>query len=337
MKIFMTGASGFIGSHLLQKLLEDGHTVNALYRTLPSHNIPGNLHCFKGDVQNIQSVKEAMNGCQVVYHTAALAKMWTTNKEDFYTANVQGTADVLEAALQCNIKKVVFTSSCGVIGPSLLQPMTENDPRIISFRLDYERSKHMAEIVCHEYVQKGLNVVIVNPSRVFGSSNNTANGFDKMIRSYISGKWHFMPGDATKIANYAYVHDVVKGHLLAMHYGKTGERYILGGENLSYTELFNKIKKVTGLQYRLLQLPFYVIKLLSYIQLTAYYLTGKHPTLTPPIVDRLKYNSIISCDKAKEQLGYIITPFEEALSKSLKLQSLKYSDTQKPLQPSVAI
>lgn len=337
MKIFITGASGFIGSHLLQKLLDDGHTVNALYRSIPAGNLPRNLHCFKGDIMDADSIAKAMTDCDIVYHTAALAKLWSKNKEEFYSINVQGTVNVLEAAVNCGIRKLVFTSSCGVLGPSLHKPMTENDPRIISFRLDYERSKHMAEIACREYAARGLNVVIVNPTRVYGSSNNTVNGIDKMIQQYMCGKWYFIPGNGKTIGNYAYVNDVVNGHILAMQKGNSGERYILGGENLDYLQLFDKIRTVTGAQYRLLKCPITLVKIIGYLQLINHTISGTPPTLTPSMADRLRYDAIMSCEKSCKQLGYTITPFETALAESLHIKSIHTKISNSELKTNMAV
>src|SRR3954462_4867652 len=168
MTIFISGATGFIGRQLSLILAEQGHTIHALSRRsnhplLPVHQ---NIRVFLGDISDKDSLVAAMQGCEQAYHTAALAKMWAKDKSEFHEVNVTGTRNVLEAARETGVGRIVHTSSCGVIGPTFKYPMTEDDPRITSFPINYERTKYLAELEVQEFVRKGMNAVIVSPSRV---------------------------------------------------------------------------------------------------------------------------------------------------------------------------
>jgi nucleoside-diphosphate-sugar epimerase len=322
MNVMITGATGFIGSHLLQLLLKENYQINALVRCPDKIPLHPNIKTFKGDISNLDSIISASKNCEAIFHCAALAKSWVKDNEEYFQTNVTGTKNVLEAALHNNVSKVIYTSSCGVIGPSFQTPMKESDPRIIGFQLDYEKSKYLAEQVCKDYIKKGLNIVIVNPSKVFGTVNDTQNGLDQIIQSHISGKWPFLPNDGGKIANFAFIKDVCNGHLLALKNGKSGERYILGGKNLTYQQVFQILHSIIGKKFFLLPIPLSLIKAIGYLQLLFYYLTGKAPLINPKWVNRMNFNSAVSSEKAIKELGYSITAFEAALKESLTSRNL---------------
>jgi dihydroflavonol-4-reductase/farnesol dehydrogenase len=320
MKVSVTGATGFIGRKLCLELAQSGTIVHALCR---NENHPllikhSNIIVFKGDITDSQSLLLAMEGCEQVYHTAAMAKMWCRDKNEFHKVNVEGTKNVLEAAQTLGVKKVVHTSSCGVIGPTHKYPLTEADPRIIGFPIAYERTKFLAELVVKEYVQKGMNIVIVNPSRVYGEGPITdSNTVGKMVRGYLKGKWRIVPGDGKQVANYVYVDDVVKGHIAAMEKGVTGERYILGGEDISFEQFFNEVTAISQKKYRLYQIPLLWIKLYSRMDKLKTLLTGLPPVLLPEFADRLTYDQRYRSRKAEAHLGYTITPFKQGLANTI--------------------
>lgn len=319
-KILVTGATGFIGSKLCLTLAEMGYQVHALCRDTAHPNLMkhSNIQTFKGDLLNLANLEQAMLGCDEVYHTAALAKMWCKNTHLFYEVNVVGTKHVMDLALKHQVKKVVYTSTCGVWGPTVKYPMTENDPRIGGFPIDYERTKHLAELEVNTYVKKGLNVVTVNPSRVFGEGPITdSNTVSKMITGYLNGKWRVIPGSGENIANYAYLSDVVQGHIKAMQHGETGQRYILGGEDISFNDFFTTVKQISGKHLSMIKVPQPLIKLYSQIESIKTKLTGIAPVFLPAFADRLKYDQKYSSAKAMNQLGYTITPFAEAMQNTI--------------------
>ncbi len=320
MKIMVTGATGFIGRQLCLSLAQQGHTVHALCRNVhhPLLIQHENIVPFKGNILDRQTLHQAMDGCSQVYHTAALAKMWSRNKHDFYRINVTGTVNVMNTAKQHHIAKVVHTSSCGVLGPTIKHPMTEKDPRIVGFPIHYERTKYLADNEVLKFVENGLPVVIVMPSRVYGDGPVTdSNTVGKMVSGYLKGTWRFIPGDGSQVANYVYLQDVVNGHIAAMESGVSGERYILGGEDISFNRFFEVVSSVSHTHHRLFHLPVRIIKAFSYFEAVKTKLTGLPPFFLPEFADRLTMSQKYSSEKAIGQLGYTITPFEEGIRRTI--------------------
>jgi len=321
MKVLVTGATGFIGRNLCLDLAEQGYNVVALCRNtahpyLISHK---NITPVKGDILDRESLIKAMNRCGQVYHTAALAKMWCRDKNDYYNINVVGTRNVLELAGESGVNKIVYTSTCGVWGPTIKHPMNENDPRIDGFAIDYERTKYLAEIEARIYSAKGLNIVTVNPSRVYGEGPITdSNTVGKMISGYLKGKWRIIPGKGTQVSNYAYLDDVVKGHIAAMEQGTPGNRYILGGEDISFNTFFSTLQSITGKTYSMVKLPQRIIEAYSRFEQLKTTLTGLPPVFLPEFAERLTRDQKYSSQKAITQLNYSITPFEEGMAKTIQ-------------------
>jgi nucleoside-diphosphate-sugar epimerase len=319
-KILVTGATGFIGRELCLALAGKGYEVRALCRNtdhpyLIKHK---NIVPVQGDILYPDSLKKAMQGCTQVYHTAALAKMWCRNPDAFYDTNVTGTRNVLNAATNAGVAKVVYTSTCGVWGPTLNFPLSEDEPRIVGFPIAYERTKYLAELEVQQFVNQGLDVVTVNPSRVFGEGPVTdSNTVSKMVSGYLRGKWRVIPGDGEQMANYAYLPDVINGHIAAMEKGVTGNRYILGGEDISFNQFFNTVSIASGIKRRMLRVPQKAIKLYSHVDQIKTRLTGLTPFFLPEFADRLKFDQKYSSQKATVQLGYRITPFGDAMQKTV--------------------
>jgi nucleoside-diphosphate-sugar epimerase len=328
MKIFITGATGYLGNLLAVTLAKNGNQVNALVRDPDNaHNLDhSNIKLFKGDITDIESIKNAMDGCQQVFHLAAFARMWAKPSEIFYQVNVDGTRNVLQAAVEKNILKLVYTSSTAVFGVSLNQPLSEDDPRTIGFSNDYDLSKCMAEKLVKEYATNGLNALIVNPSRVYGPGSETfSNPFTRLIKAVIKGKPIPVPMCPDVVANYSYVHDVVAGHILAMKFGKAGERYILGGENVSYRRFEEVVREVIPMH--VIAMPKFLSKIAGAMQLIRFFITNKPPAFTPSTVDRYYTDTAFSCRKAIEQLNYHVTPFKEAMTATIHHLNQKYYES----------
>lgn len=318
MSILVTGATGFIGSRLCLALAERGETVKALCRNgdVPSHS---NIIPVRGDITHKISLAEAMTGCTAVYHTAALAKLWCKDHRQFHEVNVEGTKNVLEAARDAGVNRIVHTSSCGVIGPTHRYPMNENDPRITGFAIDYERTKYLAELQIREFVKQGMDIVIVCPSRVYGEGPVTgSNTVGKMVNGYLRGRWRVIPGNGRAVANYVFLDDVVQGHIAAMEKGKSGEKYILGGEDVSFNAFFCEVKSASGKDYKLVHLSQKLIRYYSQFEKIKADLTGLAPKILPAIVDRLNCDQKYSSDKAVRELGYSITPFKTGMQRTVR-------------------
>ena len=319
-KVFITGATGFIGELLVRALVEQGKTVHALVRSPEKAKKISHpqVKIFKGDLSDPESIAEAMSGCREVYHLAAFAKLWAKDPDIFHRINVDGTLFVLEAARKTNVGKVVVTSTAGVLGPSDKGLVSEETPRSLDFFNDYERTKAISEEKIREYVKEGMNVVIVNPSRVYGPGElSDSNAVTKLICKYAEGKWRVIPGDGKSIGNYVFVDDVVKGHLLAMESGKAGERYILGGDNASFDNFFGLLREITGKNQRMFNLPLSLMMFVARTQNLKTKLLGTAPLITPMWVKRYLYNWELDISKATRDLGYEKTSLAEGIRKTL--------------------
>ena len=320
MNILITGATGFIGTRLTQKLTEDGHIVHALYRSEEKAKAieHRNVNLFKGDITDYRSVECAIRSCEAVFHMAAYARAWAKESDTFNRINVQGTKNVLDAALREGVRKMVFTSTAGVLGPSTNKIVSENTERKTSYFSEYEATKALAEEKIHEYISKGLDIVIVNPTRVYGPGIlSGSNGVTKIIKLYGEGKFRCIPGDGKSIGNYVYVDDVVEGHILAFEKGRLGERYILGGQNISFNSFFEQLAGLTGRKLRMIKLTLPLMLGVSYLFWLRTKIFGIPPLITPNWVKRFLHNWEVSSDKAIEELGYQITPLDKGLQKTL--------------------
>ncbi|MDH3246222.1 MAG: SDR family oxidoreductase [Saprospiraceae bacterium] len=323
MRILVTGATGYIGQALCHQLMQTDHRIHVLCRSkekAKSLTHP-NVQIFFGQIQDPVSVSEAMRDCESVFHLAAHAKMWDIDVSNFYKVNVQATDTLMQIALQMNVRRVVYTSTGGTMEPYKIQsgPVTENQPRYQEPDTDYVKSKLIAERRVLSFSNKGLEVVVVNPTRVFGPGKfSDSNAVTRMIKQFCEGKWKFLPGSGKSQANYVYVDDVVKGHLLALNKGLSGERYILGGTNISYLELFQLLKELSGASQHLWKIPVPLIVYYAYLQLLGARFLGIEPSIIPAFAKKLTKHWPMSSDKAISKLGYTITPLREGLMKTLQ-------------------
>lgn len=321
MKYLITGATGYIGTQLAKRLVTDGHQVHALYRdeskTAEIKGLKG-LTLYQGDLLDKTSLEKAVRGCDGVFHVAAFAKPWDKDPSTFYKYNVEGAVNVFEASKKAGVRRIVFTSTAGVISPSNGVASDENTVRKLDYFTEYERSKAQAEEEARRFNSKGLEVVTVNPTRVYGPGLlSDSNGVTRMVKLYIKGRFRLLPGNGKSIGNYAYIDDVVEGHLLAMTHGKAGERYILGGDNISFSEFFNLLSDLTGKSVHLYKLPIPVMNIAAKFMEIRANLTGKPPILTPPWVKKYLYNWELSSEKAKREIGYKPLPIEDGMSKTV--------------------
>jgi nucleoside-diphosphate-sugar epimerase len=320
MKILITGATGFVGHQLALTLAERGNNIHVLVRNPDSVHVPvhKNIRVFTGDITDKQSITAAINECEQVYHTAALVKIFDKDPSQFHKINVEGTRNMLEKSHEIGIEKFVFTSSCSVLGPTLSEPMCEDNSRIVSFDNDYEITKYLAENLVNDYIHKGLFTVIVSPSKVFGPGIETHPiSVNKSIKNFIKGRPTFIPKPGNLTTNYCYIDDVVDGHILAMANGNSGEKYILGGENISFVDFFQIIRTLSGTKARLIEVPEILIKTWAALQWIQYKTTDKEPYVTEKGIRQIFCNKIFSSEKATRQLGYKITPLREGLQQTI--------------------
>jgi len=319
-KVFVTGSTGFIGSVLIAKLLQRGFCVRALKRSVPTEAQP-NLEYISGDITDKESLRTGMTGCGYVFHLAAYAKNWAAAPQTYTRVNIEGTKNVFAVAQELNIERIVWTSTFvtlgftppGVVGNEKMPRQTEK------CFTEYERTKTVMELEAAEWVANGLPLVIVNPTRVFGPGlQSEANSVTRLIDQYRRGLFPILLNRGRNIGNYGFIDDVVEGHILAMERGKIGERYILGGENVTLEGLFQTVDRIDGKKRFNLKILWVIPMLVAhYLELQAKCL-GIYPLITPGWVRTFLVDWAFSCEKAEQELGYRMTPFEEAIRRTCR-------------------
>jgi len=321
MKVLLTGATGYIGHQLALKLADLNYEVNALVRDLNSNKIPmhKNIKAFKGDICNYKSIQNAITNCDYVFHTAAFTDLKCNKIDNFYNTNVVGTSNVLKASLVEKVKKVIYTSTLSVFGPSLPNvPITEDQPRLASYSNDYELTKKMSEEVVSEYVKKGLSCTILNVTRVYGPGLKTySNGVNTIISKIMKDRFLYVPSKLNIEANYVYIDDVVNAELLALKNGISGEKYIIGGENSDYADLFKKIITISHSKISIFEINYEFIKRSIGFISRINWVLGKSSALTPKVLDSLFTNRSASSQKAVSSLNYNITPLHKGLEQTI--------------------
>lgn len=331
MKVFVTGATGFIGTHLCEKLVHEGHEVTVLVRKMAYAGdfASMGIKIVNGDIFTTDKLVAGMKGADLVFHLAAYAKPFSKDSSLPYKTNVEGTLNILESAKKTGVPRVIITSTAGTMGYSKDGlPVSEETNINPVYHTEYERTKALTEKIAVERFPDGPEIIIVNPSRVFGPGKlSKSNSITRIMKLYGQGLWRIIPGDGTAIGNYAFIDDVVNGHILAARYGKNGERYILGGENVSFRDLFENLGRAFGKNRRMLTVSSTNLKRLA--GFTGFFLgiAGKPPIITDNWIEKYLQNWSLSCNKAVRDLSYIITPFSFAIDKTaswLKTGKMQY-------------
>lgn len=319
MKIAVTGSAGFIGANLVSRLVEEGFEVHALVRSMkPEYKDNGNVFYHLGDLLDDESLNKLVAGCEVVFHLAAFAKMRSADEQEFFLINVEGTSRLVRAAKKAGVRKFILTSTAGRFGPSEAAPVTEETKRQVGYMNLYEETKEMSEKLALSQRTKDFEVVVLCPTRVYGPGRlSEANGVTRMTRLYLQGKFRLIPGDGNCRGNYVYVGDVVEGHMLAMKYGRSGEVYLLGGENHSLNEFFHEIDEVASQQYWMLHLPIWVALCIAWSMELRQKIFGNPPMITLSWLKRFMKNWEVSSAKATQELGYRVTSLDEGLKKTV--------------------
>lgn len=323
MKVLVTGARGYVGSALIEKLIETGISVKALVRPgsvlkekLKNHPLVETVY---GDVTNVESLQKCCKDIDGVYHLAAFAKPWAKNKDTFYNINVIGTTNLLDACLKHNVKRIVLTASAGIFGPQIDQHFINEDVKhSMPHFTDYEATKYESVKQALIYIKKGLEIIIVSPTRIYGPGElSVSNVGTRLIRKYVEEGFKLMPGDGSKLGNYVYIDDVVDGQIAAFEKGRIGENYILGGENLSYIDYFNTIGDAAGKRNKMKGVPLWLMMLGAKTMLFLANAFGIEPTITPPFIRKYMHDWATDISKAEKELGYRVTSFSDGVKKTL--------------------
>jgi nucleoside-diphosphate-sugar epimerase len=318
--VLVTGATGYVGQRLAFRLAEGGDTVHALCRSPEKAKALAHerIKVFPGDIADKESLRRAAEGCRQAYHAAALVSVWARDPGDYARVNVGGTINVLEAAASAGVERIVITSTAGVFGPSEGGLVDEATPRRVPFFNEYESSKAEMHAAVRAKAAEGVHAVIVCPTRVYGPGPLVeGNAVTRMVQRYIVGRWRALPGDGRRSGNYVYVDDVIDGHLAAMANGRSGEAYILGGENASYREFFATLAAVSGRDQRLYPVPIQALMAFAWSEQKRADWFGRKPLVTPSWVRRYSYDWANSSAKAENELGYAPRALGEGLSSTV--------------------
>lgn len=316
MKTLVTGVTGFIGSAVLRQLIAAGHDVRALIRPKSDRrNITGlPVEIVYGDLTDRESLDHGMKGCSTLFHVAADYRLWVPEAKEMYEINVVGTRNIMHAALDAGIKRVVYTSSVATLG--LTQdgsPADEETPASLKDMVGhYKRSKFMAEAEVKRLAdEQGLPVVIVNPSTPVGPRDIRPTPTGRIIVDAASGR---MPAYVDTGLNLVHVDDVAIGHLLALEHGKVGDRYILGACDMTLKEIFCTIAAITGQTPPSICLPHRLVFPIACVsEAWAHLVSRREPRVTLNGVRLARKKMFFSIEKARRFIGFNPRPVEEAL------------------------
>jgi dihydroflavonol-4-reductase len=319
LKAFVTGATGFLGSHVARVLADQGANLRLLVRpTSNLKNLQGlNADTAVGDLRDAASLEKAMSGCDTAFHVAADYRLWVRDPNEMYRSNVEGTRALLEAARKQGVQRVVYTSSVATIGfTSDGRPADEESPVSLADMIGhYKRSKYMAEQVAMEAGRSGMQVVTVNPTTPIGEQDVKPTPTGRIVVDFMKRKF---PAYVETGLNLVDVRECARGHVAALEKGKTGERYILGGQDLTLKQILDKLGQITGLPSPTIKLPYFFAFATGVVdEAITGMLLRREPRATVDTVRMGKKKMFASSAKAERELGWKIVPVDAALERAL--------------------
>lgn len=337
MTTLVTGASGFVGSHVARQLVAAGRRVRILVRpTSVLRALDGlAVERTEGDLRDAASLDRAMQGVRLVFHVAADYRLWSRRSEEIYESNVGGTRRLLEAAERAGVEKVVYTSTVATIAVPRGGKLPDEATRA---RLDemighYKRSKFLAEQEALNAAARGVPVVIVNPTAPAGPGDWKPTPTGRIVVDFLNGR---MPAYVDTGLNVVPVEDAAAGHLLAAERGRVGERYILGGRNMTLKEILDALSKISGRPAPRLKIPHTVALAAGYADQWMARLTGREPTIPVEGVKMSRHRMFVATGKAETELGYTVGSIEAALERAVRwYEENGYCGTQ-PVRKAIA-
>jgi dihydroflavonol-4-reductase len=318
MTTLVTGAAGFLGSHVARQLVARGESVRVLMR--PSSNnraisdLP--LEYVTGDLRDAASLDRAINGAKRVFHVAADYRLWAKNPQEIYDSNVGGTRNLLTAAKKASVEQLIYTSTVATIAVDRPQlPNESTDAKLEEMIGHYKRSKWMAEqeVLCA--ATEGLPAVVAMPTTPVGPWDWKPTPTGKIILDFLNGK---MPGYVETGLNFVGVEECAAGHLLVSERGKIGERYLLGAENLTLKDLLHALARITGLRAPAMKIPHGVALGVAYVESAFSRLIGKEPQIPVEGVRIAQHTMFVDCSRAQRELGFQPVPVAAALERAVR-------------------
>ncbi len=318
MTTLVTGAAGFLGSHVARQIVARGESVRVLMR--PSSNnraisdLP--LEYVTGDLRDAASLERAMNGVKRVFHVAADYRLWAKNPQEIYDSNVGGTKNLLAAAKNAGIEQLIYTSTVATIAVDRPEPPNEfTDAKLEEMVGHYKRSKWMAEKEVLQAAKEGLPAIVAMPTTPVGPWDWKPTPTGKIILDFLNGK---IPGYVETGLNFVGVEECAAGHLLVAERGKIGERYLLGAENLTLKQLLDTLAKITGLPAPALKIPHGVALSVAYMNSAFSRLVGKEPQIPVEGVKIAQHKMFVDASRAQRELGFQPGPVTAALERAVR-------------------
>ncbi|MHB1935877.1 MAG: hopanoid-associated sugar epimerase [Acidobacteriaceae bacterium] len=315
MRIFLTGATGFIGSHVAQALHAAGADLRLLTRKTSRTQHLESLHAelVTGDLLRAENLRSALSGCDALVHVAADYRLWVPDPRTMYAANVEGTRALLQLARETGVSRVVYTSSVATMGfRSDGTVVDEETPVSIENMIGhYKRSKFLAEREAIEAARRGQHVVILNPTTPLGANDAKPTPTGRIVVDFLNRKF---PAYVDTGLNLVDVQSVAATHVAALERGSSGERYILGGENLTLKQILNRMAAMTGLPSPTMRVPHFVAMTFAFFdEWTTGRILGREPRATVEAVRMGKKKMFASSAKAERDLAYRVLPVDSAL------------------------
>lgn len=318
MTTLVTGAAGFLGSHVARQLVARGEQVRVLMRASSTNRAIADLSLeyVTGDLRDPASLDRAMAGVKRVFHVAADYRLWAKRKQDIYDSNVGGTKNLLEAARRAGVEQLIYTSTVATIAVDRPQHPNEfTDAKLEEMVGHYKRSKWLAEQEVLNAAKAGLPVIVAMPTTPVGPWDWKPTPTGKIILDFLNGK---MPGYVETGLNFVGVEDCAVGHLLVAEKGKVGERYLLGGENLTLKQMLDTLSKITGLSAPRLKIPHGLALGVAYANTLFSRIIGREPQIPVEGVKIARHMMFVDCSRAQRELGFKAGPVSAALERAVR-------------------
>jgi dihydroflavonol-4-reductase len=318
MTTLVTGATGFLGSHVTRQLVARGDEVRVLLRASSTNRAIADLSLeyVTGDLRDPASLDRAMKGIKRVFHVAADYRLWAKRKQEIYDSNVGGTKNLLDAAKRAGVEQLIYTSTVATIAVDRPQlPNEFTDGKLKEMVGHYKRSKWMAEREVLEAAKSGLPVIVAMPTTPVGPWDWKPTPTGKIVLDFLNGK---MPGYVETGLNFVGVEECAAGHLLISEKGKVGERYLLGGENLTLKGMLDILAKITGLRAPMLKIPHGLALGVAYANTVFSRLVGREPGIPIEGVKIARHMMFVDSSRAKRELGFQAGPVSAALERAVR-------------------